>query len=354
MDTNVINNDHESNSVDIKLKYNRYDKGPFIVIAEKENMNVYKLSRDLKINGFMNIEEIDQINQRKSRIKFKYWYDANKMLSNELLEYKTFVPEMFIFTVGVVRGIPLDIDTNDILMNSNINSLVKVERITRWIVETKTSKATETVKLTFRLTTLPDKIKIYNINSKLDYFIPSPIFCTNCLNYGHKKKFCKGLARCDVCSSPSVDPLTKENHICENNNICKHCGPGHKSNDFDKCSERKKQKKINRYIAVHKLSYFEASKLFKRNVMRIPSDEDFPNPKWKTPDKNLFSDELLKKNEDIANLRTDLKELVDFINNIQQMISSSSNSSSNDIILYEIGMKCNTINNKLKDKSSSI
>lgn len=88
--------------------------------------------------------------------------------------------------------------------------------------------------------------------------------------------------------------------------------------------------------------------------MRIPSDEDFPNPKWKTPDKNLFSDELLKKNEDIANLRTDLKELVDFINNIQQMISSSSNSSSNDIILYEIGMKCNTINNKLKDKSSSI
>lgn len=346
-----------------KLKYNRYDKGPYIIITEKRDINVYKLSKDLKTIGITNVMEIDQINKRKARISFNYWYDANKMIENDCLvqkEYSSFIPEMFVYTVGVVRGIPLDISIKDITDNHECSlALVKVERITRWVNESQTTEDTESVKLTFRAKTIPDKIKIFNINSKIDYFVPNPIFCTKCHNYGHKFKFCKGLGRCKVCAELLPNSLEVENgntHDCSQEINCKHCGPGHKTNDLALCNERKRQRKINRYMVVHKLSYIEANKKLAKPISNIPTDEDFPTPVWgktntpKNPSQNKSQLNIATKTVDDVNtlkLRTELDEYKQLLDSIQQMISNGSGAASNDMILYEIGVQCRKSKEKL-------
>lgn len=337
------------------IKYNRYDKGPFIVIVDKKDLNQYKLSRDLKLNN-IKAEVIDQFNKRKAKLIFKLWHEANKLINNELLnnDYKCFIPEMYVHTVGIIRGLPLDITTREIENNYSCSeNLVKAERMTKWNFEKKQSEEIEMVKLTFRSRELPEKIKIYEIYSKIDYYVPNPIFCTNCLNFGHKQKFCAGRTRCNICANFSEEILedeSKKPHECENKPICKHCGPGHKTNDPKSCNERKRQRKISRYMVMNKIPYIEALKQFnKEKPKTFLSDINFPNPIWITNQSENTNENLEKLNKQIDTLKNEKNYLISFFNKIQQMIiHSSPNNVSNDIILNDIGIECNEIINILQ------
>lgn len=349
---NAINNNSDKNE-DNKIKYIRTDKGPFFVIVEKQDMNLYKLSKELKTINIINIVNIEIINKRKAKILFKTWYDANKIINNEFLmknEYSCFIPEMYVNTVGVIRGLPLDITIDDIRLNHECTEqLIHAERITRWNASEKRAESTETIKLTFRSKNLPDKIKIYDILSKLDYYVPNPIFCVKCLNYGHKQKYCKGVERCNTCAANLPNDLQKEEgqiHTCDNIANCKHCGPGHKSNDYKLCNERKRQIKINKYMVVEKVSYIESVKHFFKQKNISHSHQNFPNPVWNV-NKDEDPQKVNKLNHQINHLENELQKFVSFFKNVQQMIaqgvSSGSAKVSNDLILFDIGAECQKI-----------
>lgn len=364
IENNIQSNIEKQNFTVIRkdnLKYNRTDKGPFHVIVEKQDLNLYKLSKELKLNR-IDVELLDQINKRKAKLTFKIWHEANKLIDNELLkknEYKCFIPEMYVHTVGVVRGLPIDITKEEIIENYQCSELlVSVERITRWLFDQNRSEDTETIKLTFRSRVLPEKIKIFDILSKIDYYIPNPIFCGKCLNFGHKKKFCQGQERCKVCSHASVDILedqTEKPHECENISSCKHCGPGHKTNDTRLCHERKRQRKINRYMVINKVSYVEALKQFPKIKPKItfpnPDHNHFPNPTWNTNNVDQ-ADKIEKLTEQKESLEEELSTLISFFKKIQQLVlHGSPHNASNDIILNDIGNECQIIIKKLKNKN---
>lgn len=60
--------------------------------------------------------------------------------------------------------------------------------------------------LTFNSTILPSHIKFGFIHLNVDLYIPSPMKCKNCFQFGHSKKKCSRDRRCMLCSEVFHDP----------------------------------------------------------------------------------------------------------------------------------------------------
>lgn len=337
-ETQTIKKLKSNQQIDKKITYDQKDVGPYVVIATKKNAKPFHLSKLLK-KMFLKNFSIDQLNNSRLKIIFKDYMEANKLINHPLIstEYVLVIPHMNIFTIGMLRGVPLDMNETEIL--NNVESEIRifnVERMSKWDNVNKIKIPTENIKIRFRATKIPESIKIYNINMKVIYFIPQPLFCINCQNYGHHKANCKGTARCKICSEPEVvDDIP---HTCKGLEKCKYCGDGHTTNKFKECTEREKQFNIKKIMTLKKIDYKTAIKHLYSSIP-IKNMDNFPPLSWE----NHNQVKLQEMEKQINILKIENGKNNTTLNEIKQLFSNVANDKlNNDVILIKIGEILNT------------
>lgn len=283
--------------------YTTKDKPPYFVIAYKQELKIIKLGKDLESVGLKNIDNIFQLGKNKAKIQFSNISEANKILRNQqikdLLGYEFSIPEIHVKTIGVIRNIPTDITIEEISKSIEVEKgveIIGIDRIKRWNFNERKEEDTELVKIIFRANYLPSRVKIFNTIQRTQYYFPKPFFCTNCLRYGHLKKYCKSETKCRICSELMLD----NKHNCTGIEKCNLCSNKHKTNDKD-CEFKKTETKITKLMILQKKSYAAAKKIIiNDNPIRQfnINQENFPQLKT-TNNYNL------NKNDSINNINSE-------------------------------------------------
>ena len=98
------------------------------------------------------------------------------------------VGEQSIECKGVITGVPLDISMKTLVRSLKMrNATVKdVKRMTRG----PEKKESETVVVEFDTKTIPRELYFGFVKYNVREFVPKPIRCFNCQEYGHIAKLC--------------------------------------------------------------------------------------------------------------------------------------------------------------------
>lgn len=131
--------------------YNFHDKGPFYVHVEGDHIDAIKIGEILTKANIHGIVGINKINKKNVKIQTVDGNSANKILKCNKFEtnYKVFIPDFYIKSTGVIRGIPTDMDINDMKNYSKChrgNEQIIVdnfERIQRWNKDEKKTRTNQ-------------------------------------------------------------------------------------------------------------------------------------------------------------------------------------------------------------------
>lgn len=324
-------------------KYSEKDNGPFVVFAKQEKIKELSLARSLKKAGIINVHNIYRVNESMLKIIFTDKINANKAIEvQKILECECFVPEMYTNTYGVIKNIDIEIDLEEIKENIRAEvPIISLERIKSFNHSTKTLNDTPFVKIGFRASYLPRRVILYDgLIKEVTFYLPKPMFCTQCISYGHMKKKCHSkIKRCAVCGDSLEENL---NHQCKGQN-CRFCLNDHITNSKN-CEERKVQIKVRNFMTRRKVTYREAKKLVAEKFNIVPIDTtstiQFPNLSLNTARLNNISkvnEVITKANSQIQHLKATLDQIKQKMSNITSSVSPNhSGNCSNDLILIEI------------------
>ncbi|XP_067685128.1 uncharacterized protein [Haliotis asinina] len=113
---------------------------------------------------------------------------------------------------------------------------------------------TNTYLFTFCLTSLPKSIKVGYFNIEVEVYIPSPLRCFKCQQFGHGARSCHSSPVCSRCSGKH------ENVNCANEIKCAKCNGDHVS--FSKsCPAYERQAQILKLKHTNNISFNEAKNL---------------------------------------------------------------------------------------------
>ena len=115
-------------------------------------------------------------------------------------------------------------------------------------------KDTNTFVFTFNPPVLPTTINIAFLSVNIDVYIPNPLRCFQCQQYGHHENKCKNV--CSKCGEPAIHHET----LRKNPNKCVNCGESHTANS-NKCKVWLKAKEILRVEFTRNISFPEARKI---------------------------------------------------------------------------------------------
>ena len=158
---------------------------------------------------------------------------------------------------GVIRDHGRDLyDMNEMDIVSELRDQ-GVEGVSRFILKKDGKEIkTNTLFITFATPTPPAKLRIgyYNVDVKL--YIPNPLRCFTCQEFGHSRKYCKNPLRCWKCGNEGHDgsECTSESICCVN------CKGKHFSSDKS-CPTWIFEKEVQRVKAEKALPYGEARRL---------------------------------------------------------------------------------------------
>ena len=155
---------------------------------------------------------------------------------------------------GVIRCPDIkECPDEEILEGLKDEGVIKLDRIS--VFRDGQRKPTGTFILTFQSQTLPKYIRVGYYRVAVSQFIPNPIRCYKCQNFGHTKFNCRKNEVCNKCG--------KEDHTdsqeCTNEAKCVNCQGNHASNDKT-CPKWKEEKEIQRIKAERGISYTDAKK----------------------------------------------------------------------------------------------
>ena len=103
---------------------------------------------------------------------------------------KVYVPKSMSTSIGCIYIVPLDIteeNIKDVLKQQNVSNCV---RLTYYNKEIKERQPFTTVKLYFNVPELPVGISLGFRMYKTKMFVPKPIQCFNCQQFGHMQSDC--------------------------------------------------------------------------------------------------------------------------------------------------------------------
>ena len=136
-----------------------------------------------------------------------------------------------------------------------------VEEVSRFILKKDGKEIkTNTLFVTFRTPTPPEKIKIGYYNVTVNLYIPNPLRCFGCQEFGHSRKFCKKAPKCWKCGREG-----HEGGECTSDSLCcVNCKGDHYSSSKT-CPVWILENEIQRVKAEKKLTYGEARRLVKES-----------------------------------------------------------------------------------------
>ena len=132
-----------------------------------------------------------------------------------------------------------------------------VENVSRFILKKDGKEIrTNTLFITFGMPTPPAKLKIGYYNVEVKLYIPNPLRCFGCQEFGHSRKFCKKSPKCWKCGQEGHDGSE-----CSSDSICcVNCKGDHFSSSKN-CPVWIHEKEIQRVKAEKNLPYGEARRL---------------------------------------------------------------------------------------------
>lgn len=113
---------------------------------------------------------------------------------------------------------------------------------------------TNTLFLTFVLSSLPEDIKVGYLKVKVAPFIPSPLRCFQCQKFGHSSRNCKSSAKCAKCSEEAHEG------DCTKPSKCINCEGKHPSFSKD-CPQWKLEAQIQKIRVERRIPFVEAKRL---------------------------------------------------------------------------------------------
>lgn len=240
----------------IKSKETLSNVSPFLI----------KKAIDYTCNG--EVEECKKLMSGSLLIKTKNYVQANKLttltalsssIEVEVTEFKTLNQTKGVIYSNDLRGIPESEITNE-LLDQNVREVKKINKFVNQI-PTETGLTI----LTFSSSTLPTDIKIGYELVNVRPFIPLPMKCNNCQQFGHTAKFCKNSKICFQCANDYH--MTSDNEECKNETNCVNCihnkidNTKHSSKD-KKCPIFIKHKELQAIKTLNKVDNKTAHKIY--------------------------------------------------------------------------------------------
>lgn len=253
--------------------YQALDAAPYVVHIQKEpnennnNITLHPVSfgrflQKSKFNGIVD-GSLKKIGRNRLSLSFSDYVNANEFISSnsvKLNNYKAFVPIFNITRMGVVKGVPCDWSSEEIINNIKTpigtGKILKARRIRRKeIYNGQTEyKDTESVVITFDGQILPKRIFICYNALPVELYIYPTIQCYQCCRFGHMKTQCRSKPRCYKCGLDHTGDKCVIDEV-----TCVTCNGSHSAIDR-KCPEYERQKAIKRTMAQNCISYAEATK----------------------------------------------------------------------------------------------
>ena len=132
-----------------------------------------------------------------------------------------------------------------------------VEKVSQFILKKEGREIkTNTYFVTFSTSRPPDKLRIGYYFVEVKPYIPNPLRCFQCQEFGHSRKYCKKQLRCWKCGSEGHDG----NDCSSENKCCVNCKGEHYSSSKT-CPVWIKEKEIQKVKAEKNIPYGEAKRL---------------------------------------------------------------------------------------------
>lgn len=314
----------KSSQIAVSDKYFNSDKGPFYVSVEKPDINELLFGKYLVAKNIKDISEIMRTGKNTIRIKCNNARTANKIIDHRVLKdegYKCFIPSIFTTSIGIIKYVPLEISPEEIKSQIICSyNILNVERMEFFDKESKTYKPGQKIKITFRSGSLPSEVKLFYTVRQVTRFIQKPMFCQNCLSYGHSKKFCSNDKKCSNCAEK------EEHEVCDKPTKCAICKTDnqHKTTDPN-CTEKKIQTEIKNVMVDDKIPYRKANFLVRQKFLQQQKKNDQE-----------------KNSENIVNvLKSQVDENLRLLDTIAKNLLSNDKSST-ETKLLELGKIMNT------------
>ncbi|XP_031776895.1 uncharacterized protein LOC116415798 [Nasonia vitripennis] len=269
--------------------YSENCKGPYQVWIKNLSpsnkfFNIYKVGK-IVVKYYKTVQEVKKDGRFRGIIVFNDREEANKALEDTIFkdnDMTTFVPGFKKMRKGVLRGIPIDLSTDD--LKTEIMSSLEVINVSRMNRKNPNSTndddkwiPTTSVMVTFKGDFLSKEVSICLVKTKVDPYVRRPMQCYNCFKFGHMAKTCRNQKRCSMCGE-----LHHDEGCSGVTPRCANCKGSHKSID-SRCQIYEKNKLLCERMAYDNLSYAEAhARIFgKSNAPRL-NRLDFPNLRNRT------------------------------------------------------------------------
>ena len=154
---------------------------------------------------------------------------------------------------GIIRSRDLlDVSETELLEELSDQGVEGVKRFT--YRKDGSVRPSLSVLLTFSSPTLPDHIKAGYLRIPVEPFIPSPLRCFKCQEFGHHRDRCPRSARCGRCGAEH------EEDSCKSAPRCVNCAGSHPSFSRD-CPQWQLEREIQRVRVTQRVSFPEARRL---------------------------------------------------------------------------------------------
>ena len=181
------------------------------------------------------IKRIEKSDRARVTVECYDGKSANKIstskdvLSNFNLE--AFVPSFRVSREGIIRNIPLDISTEDIIRFSSTSLKCPIVEARRFVHKNEKGEKfpSTTVQIKFEGQEIQNFIDLFHMRIKVDPYITQPKLCYSCFRFGHVTNQCKN-PRCRFCGS---SPHEKD-QVCQQINgpySCLNCKGSHLVSD---------------------------------------------------------------------------------------------------------------------------
>ena len=177
-------------------------------------------------------------------------------------EVEAHLPITEAYKYGVISPVDTDIDPNSLLELIKVRepvgifgqdgNLVEVQRLKRKDKVSGSWVDSESLKLTYKGSKLPEVISICHMSYKVRPYVGTPLQCYNCQRLSHSAKTCTANTRCLLCSGNHHKDQCKAKTF-----KCANCGGGHIANSKE-CEYFSFGKKIEEVRIKESKTYLEA------------------------------------------------------------------------------------------------
>ena len=250
-------------------RYSVHNKGPYVISVQATNGGACKhaLSMGKILHSTFPglIKKIEKSDRARVTVECFDGKSANKIVTSKdvlsKFNLEAFIPNFRVSREGIIRNIPLDISTEDIIRFAATSLKCPIMEARRFVHKDEKGEKvpSTTVQIKFEGQEIPDFIDLFHMRIKVDPYITQPKLCYSCSRFGHVANQCKN-PRCRFCGSP---PHEKD-QVCPQINgpyTCLNCKGSHLVSDKN-CPVFKEQSTIRKMAAFRNIPIKEASQLF--------------------------------------------------------------------------------------------